>query len=195
MNDVRLRRPSTLALLVAVLAAVLAAGAAGVAAHRSPGSQTSTALLSLDEPRAVAAAGDAGVLEKLSRIRLKYLGLVGTDRLAVPVASVLGVPVSQVRGRLSATASPADLLLRVSCSGPAARRCAQALATSLVAYVSSEQVTNGIPADQRLEAAVVQDAGPALAPASSRTRTLGLALVAGALAAAAVLAVAARPRR
>lgn len=197
MIEPRRTRPSPLVLLVAAVAAVLVAGLGGVAAHRSSGPLQSTALVSLDEPRGVAAAQNGGVLEKLSRIRLKYLGLVPTDRLALPVADVLSVPVSQVRGHLSATALPSDLLLRLTCTGSDAtrtRRCADALASALVSYVEHEQASYAIPMEQRLVLTQVQSAGPGFRPDRGLARPLGVAVLGGGLAAAVVLGAATRRR-
>jgi hypothetical protein len=191
------RRPGPLALLLAALVAVLAAAATGLIVRGSSSTFTSTALVSIDEPRAVAAAGDGGVIDKLSRLRFKYSGLVPTDKLAAPVAGRLGVPIAQVRGRLSATVSITDLLLRLSCTepdAPSARRCSDALAASMVAFVTHEQSSNGIPPDQRIVMAQVQAAGPAVVRGPHRSRTIGAAGIAGALGAAVVLGVAARPR-
>jgi hypothetical protein len=198
VTDTHSRRPGPLAVLLAAVVAVLAAAAAGLIVRGSSTTYTSTALVSVDEPRAVAAAGDGGVLDKLSRIRFKYAGLVPTDKLAAPVAERLGVPIGQVRGRMSAAVHVTDLLLRLSCAEPnaaTARRCSDALAASMVAFVAQEQSTNGIPADQRLVMASVQPAGPAVGTGPRRSRTFGAAGLAGALAAAGVLGVAARPRR
>ncbi len=138
------------------------------------------------------------MIDKLSRIRFKYSGLVATDALAAPVAAQLGLAVGDVRGRLSATVAPTDLLLRLNCSAPddpAARRCADALAASVVAYVVDEQVSNGIPPAQRIVMAQVQAAGGAVVSGARRSRTVGIAALAGALAASVVLGFAARPRR
>jgi hypothetical protein len=190
-------RFSPLVLLVAVVAAVLSAGGGGVAAHRASGPLLSTALVAIDEPRAIAASGDAGVLEKLSRVRLKYVGLVPTDRLVLPVAELLSVPADHVRGHLYALALPGDLLIRVTCTGsqPAqTRRCGDALASTLVAYVEKEQVDSGIPTSERLVLTQVQMASPAYRPVHGLARTLGVAALAGGLAAVVVLALASRPR-
>lgn len=198
MTDPYPRRPGPLLILLALVAAVLVASVAGLAVRGGASTWTATALVSVDEPRAVAAAGDGGVLDKLSRVRLKYLGLVPTDLLAVPVAARLGVPVTQVRGRLSGAALPLDLLLRLSCSdsGPApARRCADALAAAMVDFTAHEQQAQGIPADQRLVMTQVQQAGPASRTGPHRSRTAGIALLAGLLAAGTVLVVGTRLRR
>lgn len=198
MTDPYPRRPGPLLLLLALVAAVLAGSVVGLAVRGGASTFTATALVSVDEPRAVAAAGDAGILEKLSRIRLRYTGLVPTDLLAAPVAARLGVPVGQVRGRLSATALPQDLLLRLACVEPdaaPARRCADALAASLVDLVAHEQQAGGIPADQQLVMTQVQPAGPPARTGPRRSRTAALALLGGLLAAGLVLAAGTRLRR
>jgi hypothetical protein len=64
----------------------------------------------------------------------------------------------------------------------------------MVAFVAHEQSTNGIPLDQRLVMAPVQAAGPAVVTGPHRSRTIGAAGLVGALGAAVVLGVAARPR-
>ena len=192
-----LRRPSPLVLLLAIVIGVLVAGLGGIAAHRTSGPFASTSLVAIDEPQAVAESRDGGVLEKLSRVRLKYTGLVPTDRIAVPVAVRLAVPVASVRGHLSALALPNDLLLRLTCTGsdPArTRTCAEALSTVLVSYVDTEQKTAGIPPAQRLVLSQVQAASPASRPSRGTARSLGIAALAGLLAAAAVVAVGSRQR-
>lgn len=189
------RRPGPLALLLAGIAAVLAAGVARAVVPSSSTGFTSTALVSLDTPRAIALARDGGILNKLSGVRLKYVGLVQTDVIAAPVAKQLGLPVDQVRGRLSALALPTDLLLRVSCTGAdarAAQQCAQALSASLIDFITREQAGNSIPPILAIVASAVQPPGPGVATSSHPKRVLALALLVGALAAALVLGAAAR---
>jgi hypothetical protein len=196
VTDTHPRRPGPLTFLLAALAAVLAAGVTGLAVRGGATTFTSTALLTIDQPQAVAAAGDGGVLDKLSKLRFKYVGLVPTDRLAEPVAARLKVPVGSVRGHLAAFIRPTDLLLRVSCSettAEPARTCADALGASLVAYVVKEQTP--IPPAQRIVMTQVQPAGFPARTGPHRSRSVGLAALAAALAAAVVLGVAARPRR
>lgn len=197
MSDASRRRPSPLALLLAAVAATLVAGLAGVAVHNNRGDLTSTALLSIDEPQAVARSTDGGVIEKLSRVRLKYVGLVPTDRIAAPVAEVLKVPVAQVRDRLSARALPTDLLVRVTCTGKVAgttRTCADALASTVISYADQEQARYQIPEAQRVIFTQVQPAGEAERAATGPGKTFGAALLAGGLAAALVLSLTARQR-
>ena len=199
------RRPGPLAVLLALIAAVLTAAVTSVVVPTTNRGYVSTALVSLDAPREIALARDNGILSKVSGVRYKYTGLVQTDVIAAPVAQELGVPIQQVRGRLSAVASPADLLMRLSCTGSDAqqsKRCANALSTAMVGYVTHEQTTNGIPLILQLTAAPVASAGPGLATGTRSRRVLAISLLVGALSAALVLGVAAqggapaaRPRR
>lgn len=198
MNATALRRPGPLALLIALVAAVLAAGVVGLSVRGGTTSYTSTSLVTIDEPKAVAAANDGAILEKLSRLRLKYVGLVVTDRLALPVAARLKVPVTSVRGRLSGKIVPTDLLLRLSCRGPVeatTKDCATALAASLVEYAAQEQEQNAIPTAQRVVLTQVVQPAYTTAIGPNRSRTIGLSILAGVLAALLVLGVAARPHR
>jgi hypothetical protein len=169
-----------------------------IAVPRTSAAFSSTALVSLDTPRAIALARDNGILNKLSAVRFKYVGLVQTDVVAAPVAARLHLPIGQVRGRLSATASPADLLLRVSCRASGAdqaRRCTDALAGVLVDYIRAEQSSNGIPPILQMIATPVEPAGTGTELASHRRRAVAVSLLIGVLAAGAVLVVAARGRR
>lgn len=189
------RRPGPLAILVAAIAAILTAALASLLIPSNKSAYASTALVSLDTPRAIALARDSGILNKLNGVRYKYVGLVQTDVIGVPVAKRLGVPIEQVRGRLSAYALPTDLLIRVSCTEAdprAARRCATALSLSLVEFITREQANFDIPPILQLIAAQVQPAGPGVATASRPKRVLAVSLVVGALVGAAVLAAAAR---
>lgn len=198
MTSALARRPGPLALLLALIAAVIAAGLASLVVPDTKGAFTSTALVSLDEPKAVALARDGAILDKISRVRFKYAGLVGTDAIAGPVAKKLRIPVEQVRGRLVAAAFSTDLLLRLTCSGATSAesgRCANALALSVIEYVAAEQQANGIPPALQLVATSVQSAGPGTQGATHRKRVLGISLLVGILAAAVVLGAAARPRR
>jgi capsular polysaccharide biosynthesis protein len=183
-------RISRTAVLVAVLLGVLAGIAAGFAVSRSTPLWRSEAVLAIDEPQAMAAADDAGVIEKLSRLRYKYVGLVGTERIAVPVATRLGRPVGDVRGELSASASPSDLLVHVYGSAGTsseAQAVAAALATELPTYVDEEQTDNAIPAAQRVVLTVADTTSKPVRVSPSRHRVLGAGLVVGLVVALLVL--------
>lgn len=199
MAAVGMRRLTPVALLGLTALFVVGAALAGLLARSAAPTFTSTAVLDIDQPRVVAAASDGAVLDKLSRLRFKYVGLIGTDRIADPVAAALGEDVEQVRGRLGATALPSDLLIRVTGTTDdeqTARRTADALATALAAFVTKEQADDGVPAAQRVVVEVVDVAAPAVQVGPARGAVGIAALLGGALLAGAGLLVAlARVRR
>ena len=185
MTPSMLKQPALLALVTAVLvtAGVLAAMLS------APPLYTSTAVLAIDQPGALAASDDAGVIEKLSRLRFTYAGLVGTDRVAAPVAERLGEPLADVRGRLTAQAELQDLLLRVTGSddtAAGARRTASALAEVLIAQLAAEQQALGAPAPMRVSLTTVRPAVAVEQVAPSRTRALAVAVLLGVLSGATV---------
>ncbi len=193
-----LRRLGPLVLILAALAVVAGAAAAGLAARGAAPTWQSTAILDIDQPRVVAAATDPAVLDKLSRLRFKYVGLVGTDRVAVPVATALGEDVGVVRSRISAVARPEDLLIRVvgtAPTAPEAKRTAAALSTGLVQLVAKEQRDDGIPPAEQVEVSLVDVAAPAQQIGPARAAIGLVSLVGGALAGGLVLAVGSLRRR
>lgn len=194
MNPDELRTPLLLGLVSAVLVTALALAAllSGTPVWRS------TAVLSIDQPRALAASDDAGVIDKLSRLRFKYVGLVGTDRLAAPVAARLQEPVTAVRGRLTAEAQITDLLVRVSGTDDTragATRTTEALVAELVAQVKAEQAATGAPPPDQVQLTVVQGAVAQEQIAPGRARSLAAAVLLGLVAGAVVTAVALALRR
>lgn len=185
MTPSRLKQPALLALVTAVLvtAGVLAAMLSATPVY------TSTAVLAIDQPGALAASDDAGVIEKLSRLRFTYVGLVQTDRIAAPVAERLGEPLPEVRGRLTADAELQNLLIRVTGTddtAAGARRTATALAEVLIAQVAAEQRALAAPAPMQVSLTTVRPALGAEQVAPSRTRSLAVALLLGLLSGAAV---------
>lgn len=193
-----LRRLGPLALLVAAIAFLVGGAAGGLLARGAAPTWQSTAVLDIDQPRVVAAATDPAVLDKLSRLRFKYVGLVGTDRVAAPVAKALGEDVAEVRDRLSATAVPQDLLIRVLGTGDSeeqATRTADTLAKAVVALVVREQADDGIPAPQRVQVQLVDVAAPAVQVGPGPGPVVLASLLGGLLAAAVALAVLAARRR
>ena len=185
MTPSMLKQPALLALVTAVLvtAGVLAAMLSAPAVY------TSTAVLAIDQPGALAASDDAGVIEKLSRLRFTYAGLVGTDRVAAPVAERLGEPLADVRGRLTAQAELQDLLLRVTGTddtAAGARRTATALAEVLIAQLAAEQQALRAPPPMRVSLTTVRPAVAVEQVAPSRTRALAVAVLLGLLSGAAV---------
>lgn len=178
--------------LCAALAFVLGAAVAGAVTASAAPTWRSTAILDIDQPLAVAASDNAAVIDKLSRLRFKYVGLLGTERLARPVADELDEDVKAVRDRLGATADPRDLLLRVTGTADdpqRARRTADVAARVLVDFVRKEQVTDDVPELQRVVLAVVDVAGSAERIGPTRAQILVSAVLGGGLLAGAVLLV------
>ncbi len=187
--------------LLALLALLAFAGAAtgGAFAVRSESvAYRSTTLLTIDQPLVVAATRDAGPIEKLSRLRLQYVGLLRTDTLAVPIGEQVGLSAKTVSSRLTAQALPDSLLLSVSATGPdadAAQRLASASAEQLVTYARTSQEQYAIPSGQRVLLEVATPAGPGRADTRSDRTVISVAGFLGLAAAGLVLAVGSLVRR
>lgn len=133
------RRSSAAAVVAALLAAVLGFGFTGTWGHSY---QASAATL-LDQPTVLAASKDAGVVDKLSRLRLKYAGILRSDAVVTPVAAKLGLPAGTVSGSMVTGNDPTSLLLFIgarSSTPEGAVALANALAQELAAYVRKEQL-------------------------------------------------------
>jgi capsular polysaccharide biosynthesis protein len=158
-----------------------------VVGHRHPTYLATSAVL-LDEPEAVAISKDAGVIDKLSRLRFKYSGILRSDDIVNPVAERLHLPPGVVAGSIGSTGDTGSLLLFVgarSTSRTQAVALANALAEQLRTYVAKEQTANKIPALLKLELKIVSPARGA----AQLTPTKRQKQVAGAGVALATLAV------
>jgi uncharacterized protein involved in exopolysaccharide biosynthesis len=178
--------------LAGVVVGLVVAIALGVLLARGTPTYQSTALLSIDEPLALAASDDAGVIDKLSRLRAKYVGLVATTRIREPVAASLAVPVGDLH--LSASAPAQNLLIQASATSPRradAHRTADALAAELVSYVADEQRSEAIPAARQVQLAIVQPADTPTRITPRTSRVLGGAVLGGGVAGLAAAGVAA----
>jgi capsular polysaccharide biosynthesis protein len=186
-------------LVAAVVVAVFVGGLAALAMHASSPTYQSQAALLIDQPNAIAASGDAGVVAKLSNLRLKYVGIVSTSRIAGPVATRLGIPAPRAQADLSAAAAQNSLLLVVIArdeNGVLAQRLARAAAEQLIRDVDAEQRRYRIPASQRYFFSIVTAASPAFKVEPTDKRVAAVSLVSGALAGAVVLgALVLRPRQ
>jgi hypothetical protein len=142
--------------LPALLIGLLLAIGAGIVGWGLNSSGTpvyaSQTVMTIDQPYGIATAGDEGILLKLVTLRIKYQGLASTDAMAGPVATKLGLPVSEV---LSATsvALPADSLLMVVTgtwtNAAEAQRLSSAMASEITRYVKAENTQYVVPgADQ-----------------------------------------------
>jgi capsular polysaccharide biosynthesis protein len=178
---------ATLAVIVGVVAAVIAA----VVVASEQVKYQSTATMAIDQPRAIAASGDAGVVSKLSALRTKYTGLVKTQTFAQPIAADLGFNVNSVRSQLFARSPQDSLLIQVgalTADRTTSQKLAEAASSALTDYVQNEQEAAQIPKENRFTITEVTPAGPGVKVSPTRKRIVGAAGLAGLLGFAAVFA-------
>jgi len=179
-----------IALIAIVTGAVAGAIAAGTRSSGTTHYRSQTVLL-FDQTRAIASAGDGGVLVKLSLVRGKYVDLLQTAEITAPVAKTTGLPESAIRGAVQAVAPPNQFVVDVTATWPSAAdapKIATAAASQLIAYSVREQAAAGVPAADRIAISVVTPATPAVEVRASRKRTVAIA---AAVAVGAALVVAA----
>ncbi len=172
--------------------ALVVAGVAALIVWLRPDVYQSTAVLSIDQPRAIAASADAGVIDKLSRLRLKYAGLVSTEAFAAPVAAHFGTSSADVSRELFAKPVGDSLLLQVGAQAPdksSARQLAGAAAEALVEYVHHEETSNHIPGGERFSFSLVSAAEDGQHISPSGKSIAGAGALAGVVALGAGLAL------
>lgn len=133
---------------------MLVAAAAGAVVLRDDEVYQSRVLMSIDQPVALVQATDGGLLDKLSRLRIKYADLVPTPEIAEDAAEALGLPVGRVAGSVSAEVPQLTLtvVIRAQAGDPTmAVDIANAVAASLVDYVDDELERADVDEDQRYE--------------------------------------------
>jgi capsular polysaccharide biosynthesis protein len=171
-----------LTLAIAGLLVVLSAGAGyEVAAHRSPTYIASAATM-LDQPLPVAQSQDAGVVDKLARLRLKYAGILRSDAVVDVAATAAGVSRDTVAATELARVDDGSLLLYVGASSTRSARAvkvANALAAALSAYVEHEQSAAQIAPKDRVALNVVAPARHATAILPTNRQKLLTAFAAG----------------
>jgi len=175
-------------LLTAVVGIAVGVIASSLTAARA-GTYSSTSTLLINQPRALSLADSDGIVLKLSRLRLKYVGLVGTPVIDNPVAASLHRTPAKLGGTLYAVAPAQNLNINVVGFSPnpqTAQQLAHAGGLQLAAYATREQVTDGIPANERFVLTVIAPAGSPTQAAGSSTRSVFVGSGAGILAAAAV---------
>ena len=180
-------------LIVAVLLTAVVGIAVGVIASSVTSGRastySSTSKLLINQPRALSLADSDGVVLKLSRLRLKYIGLVGTPVIDNQVAAQLHRSPAALGGLLDAIAPTQNLninILGISANPHTAQQLAQAAAQQLALYATREQVADGIPANERFVLTVIAPASAPAKAAGSQTRSLFVGCGAGLIAAAAV---------
>lgn len=178
---------ATLALVVGLVAAAIAAVVVGSEQVK----YQSIATMAIDQPRAIAASGDAGVVAKLSTLRTKYTGLVRTQLFDQPIADKLNVNVNAVRSQLFARAPQDSLLIQVgalTANPKTSQTLAEAAASALTDYVQNEQKDAQIPEINRFTITEVTPAGMGIKVSPTNRRIAGAAGLAGLLGFAAVFA-------
>lgn len=149
-----LAAPSLGAIVWSLVAGLLVGGVSGLALLGQGPTYTSQAVLLIDQPQAIAASGDPGVLQKLSQLRGKYAPLIDTDPVIERGSRLGDVPEKELRDHVSAVVPVNTLTLVVVGAGGSpsqARRVAHAGAAGLIAFAADEQETEGIAPDQQFE--------------------------------------------
>lgn len=161
--------------ILAVAALLLLTG--GVAAFTiADRTYQASATLTIDQVQGIAIADGPSIIEKLSRLRVKYAGIIGTRAFSEPVAERAGVPVDDVADALFTNVPPVALVMSVGARDDdpeVARTVAQAAAEHLVAFVEREQEQAGIPADLRFEFRILTPATDSV-PLARPVRRVGL---------------------
>lgn len=175
-------------LLTIVVSIAVGVIAASLTSRRAP-TYSSTAKLLINQPQALSLADSDGVVLKLSRLRLKYIGLVGTPVIDNPVAVELKRSPAELGGFLDAIAPAQNLNINVvgiSANPQTAQELAQAGAQQLAVYATREQVADGIAPNERFILTLIAPADPATKAAGSRSRPIFVGFGAGVIAAGAV---------
>jgi capsular polysaccharide biosynthesis protein len=164
--------------IAALLVVIAAVAGYEVAARRAPTYVASAATM-LDQPLTIAQSQDAGVIDKLARLRLKYAGILRSDAVVNAAATSAGVSRDTVAATEVVRVDPGSLLLYVGASGTRASqavRVANALASALSGYVTREQRSAQIAPRDRVELTVVAPARHAAAvlPTSRQKLLTGL---------------------
>ncbi|MBW8792219.1 MAG: hypothetical protein JF597_01015 [Streptomyces sp.] len=171
-----------LALVIASLLVVIATITGyAVAANRTPTYAAQAATL-LDQPLTVAQSQDAGVVDKLSRLRLKYAGILKSDVVVKVAATATDLPAAKVADAEFARIDQGSLLLYVGATASTesgAERLADALAQALASYVAQEQVRAQIAPRDRVSLQVVAPARTAVQVLPTRRQKAVSALSAG----------------
>lgn len=177
------RLPGLTALVAAVLISVSAGAIAYlVVAQRTPTYLAVTGTL-LDQPKAIARSQDAGVIDKLSRLRFKYAGILRSDSVVDPVAARLHLSRGAVAASIVSKGDTGSLLLFVgaqAASSDGAVQLSNQLSQQLAAFIVKEQHDNAIaPIDQVSLEIVAPARGATMVAPTTRQRyltTVGAAL-------------------
>lgn len=181
-GDARLRPLAWMTVVLALLLVV--GGVVLLTVVEATSEHESSSTLLIDQPRALSIADDAGLIDKLGRLRFKYTGLVTTARFAELVSADVGLPEEDVRDSLFSRVDPDSLLVQVGARGPdpdETRVIADAAAEALVDYVDEEQEEADVPEGRRFFFSIVTPADEGEPLPDPADRYGAAAIVAGAL--------------
>jgi capsular polysaccharide biosynthesis protein len=165
--------PAAMLALIALAIGVLAGGLTAYYEFTRPTTYRSTAVLLIDQANAIASSQDDGVVNKLSRLRVKYVGIAQTLVFDQPVAAQAGLPVGTVHQALAPSFDAASLLVRIAATMPRpadARRLAEVAAQQLVTYTQEEQNAAGIASKDAVTFTIVSPATSAQRVTPDRQR-------------------------
>jgi capsular polysaccharide biosynthesis protein len=193
----RRRFPLVLVVIAVAIAVIAAVGGFELVKRNAPTYRSSVAI-TLDQPLKLAASINSGEVDKLARLRAKYMGVVKFDTVVAAVAKEVNLTPGQVRTRVFAAAEPSSLLLIVGANDhtPAgARRIATALANEMIVYIQKEAVANKIPDKDRITAQIVVAAGAGTQTSPTRRKEVTSGIVTGLLAFLIIMGLGALLRR
>jgi capsular polysaccharide biosynthesis protein len=165
--------------LISLAVGVLVGGFTAYYEYTRPATYQSTAVMLIDQASDLSTGADVGVVDKLSKLRIKYVGIVRTQVFADPVATAVGLPEPQVRHALRAAIDPNSLLMTVSAitrNRQQSQTIAEEAGKQLVSYVQHEQDVVRVPDASRVTFTVVTPAGTAvrITPDRRRAELVGL---------------------
>lgn len=183
---------------VALVAAVLGGAVGDLVVEQRPAVYAAQSAVTLDQPLTISQSQDAGVVDKLSRLRLKYAGVLRSDQVVGAVATATAQSAGTVRGALFTGQDPDSLILFIGARGSSPRLAlslANAYAQQLQRFVQHEQTSNAIAPRDRLTLDILVPARFAAHISPTRRQRLVGAVGAAVVAALLVLGLAALPRR
>lgn len=173
------------AVIVGLILGLLLAGIGDIAVLSGQKTvYTSTAVMLIDDPYALATSGQPEEFASLDALRYKYAALISTNSIAGPVAAELGLPVGDVIGAVSTRVPAYSLIMDVTAtwSSPGvAQRLAEAAAEQVSTFIAHEDNAYNIPASARFTFDVVDPAPSATAQTPSKSKAVSLAIGLGLL--------------
>lgn len=149
-----------LGLAVGGVLAMLVGAAVLTVAARTP-TYAAEVAVAIDQVERLSAAEGPEIIDKLSRLRFKYAGLVRTRVIAGPVASELGRGEGEVAGAVYANVHHDSLLLTIGArhgNPDGALAIASSAAEHVVDLAATEQEEAGVAERDRFELTVVTPA-------------------------------------